>query len=68
MNINLELTEEQAKLLSWLLASVGGDSQNSGRRVTDEIAGKLWEVNMGYDTATSEQFPFEENEETIRFK
>ena len=65
--INLELTEDQAKLLSLVLASVGGDPYNSGRSVTNEICEKLWEVGMGYTSETEADYPMDTGRQSLWF-
>lgn len=65
--INLNLTEDQAKLLSLVLASVGGDPDNSGRRITDEIYEKLWDVGMGYTSETEADYPMDTGRQSLWF-
>lgn len=66
--VNLQLTEEEARVLSWVLASVGGSPTTSGRRITDQICEKLWNVNMGYTLDTSKTFPFDPDREQLWFQ
>lgn len=65
--VNLQLTEEEARVLSWLLASVAGDPINSGRRVTDQIQHKLCDLKMHHTLATEHKFPFSETANFVAF-
>jgi hypothetical protein len=44
---NLELTEDEAKLLAFIMYRVGGSSQNSPRKHADSIRRSLAECNIG---------------------
>jgi hypothetical protein len=66
-NVTITLSEEQARVLSLVLASVGGDPTNSGRRVTNEISHKLWSVNMGYTSKTGAEYPMESARQSLWF-
>lgn len=55
--INIELTEDQVKVLSFVLSLCAGDPKYSGRRITDEISEKIWDCRMGYDSFTEIKFP-----------
>lgn len=65
--VNLELTEEEARLLSYVLAHVGGDPITSGRRITNAICEKLWDLEMGYRPITEQNNPMDRERKSLHF-